>query len=57
MTKRIIEEIKKIKGVRTAFPVDDRIVVDLEEDDESDIPYRDNNTYLLHLDDDGNIIN
>ena|SRR5680860_218324 len=31
MIRRIIEEIKKIKGVRTAFPVDDRIVVDLEE--------------------------
>lgn len=32
MIKRIIEEIKKIPGVRTAFPVDDRIVVDLEEE-------------------------
>lgn len=32
MIRRIIKEIKDIKGVRTAFPVDDRIVVDLEED-------------------------
>ena len=31
MIKRIIEDIKKIPGVRTAFQVDDRIVVDLEE--------------------------
>ena len=36
-TNQIIEQIKKIPGVRTAFPVDDRIVVDLEEEVESEI--------------------
>jgi hypothetical protein len=32
MINQIIEQIKKIKGVKTAFKVDDRIVVDLEEE-------------------------
>ena len=33
MIEKIIEQIKTIPGVRTAFQVDDRIVVDLEEVD------------------------